>query len=69
MEGHGHLAMEGMKATLAKSRPLMIVAFHSKGEVDGVLGILKPLGYSWTAIVAPPTDPDSLIGGDYLFRA
>jgi FkbM family methyltransferase len=69
VEGHGHHAIEGMKATLAKARPELIVAFHSKAEVDGVLGVLKPLGYGWTPIAAPPTDPESLIGGDYLFRA
>jgi FkbM family methyltransferase len=69
VEGHGHHAAEGMKGTLAKSRPVMIVAFHSKEEVDGVLNVLKPLGYTWTAIVTPPTDPESLIGGDYLFKA
>ncbi len=69
VEGHGSHAVAGMKATLAKARPVMIVAFHSKAEVDGVLGVLEPLGYTWTAIVAPPTDSDSLIGGDYLFRA
>lgn len=67
VEGHGHHAVAGMGATLAAHRPVLIVAFHSKEEVDGVLGILQPLGYRRAPIVTPPTDPDSLIGGDYLF--
>ncbi len=67
VEGHGHKAVEGMKGTLAASKPTMIIAFHSAEEVAGVTGILKPMGYRWSAIVTPPTDPDSLIGGDYLF--
>jgi len=67
VEGHGHHALEGMKASLARSRPVLIVAFHSKDEVDGALGVLGPLGYHRTPIVAPPVNPESLIGGDYLF--
>ncbi len=67
VEGHGHRAVEGMKGTIAKSKPTMIIAFHSAEEVAGVTGILKPLGYRWSAIVTPPSDPDTLIGGDYLF--
>jgi FkbM family methyltransferase len=67
VEGHGHHALEGMRASLAISHPVLIVAFHSKAEVDGALGVLAPLGYHRTPIVAPPTGPESLIGGDYLF--
>jgi FkbM family methyltransferase len=69
VEGHGHKAVGGMKGTIAKSKPAMIIAFHSAEEVAGVLGILKPMGYSWTAIVTPPSNPESLIGGDYLFTS
>jgi FkbM family methyltransferase len=69
VEGHGHKAVEGMRGTLAKSKPTMIIAFHSSEEVAGVTAILKPLGYARSAIVTPPSDPDSLIGGDYLFTA
>jgi FkbM family methyltransferase len=67
VEGHGHHALVGMRASLARSRPVLIVAFHSKAEVDGALGVLEPLGYRRTPIVAPDADPESLIGGDYLF--
>jgi FkbM family methyltransferase len=67
VEGHGHKALEGMKGTLAKSRPTLIVAFHSNLEVDGVLEILRALDYRWTPIAADPTPPKSMVGGDYLF--
>jgi FkbM family methyltransferase len=67
VEGQGHHALEGMRASLARSHPVLIVGFHSKAEVDGVLGVLEPLGYRRTPIAAPPVNPESLIGGDYLF--
>jgi len=69
VEGHGHKAITGMAEVLAASRPTMIIGFHSRSEVEGVLGRLRPLGYRWTPIVEPPSDPDSMIGGDYLFTA
>jgi FkbM family methyltransferase len=67
VEGHGHKAIAGMKASLAASRPSLIVGFHSKAEVDGVLAVLRPLGYRWTAVTPPPDHADEMIGGDYLF--
>jgi FkbM family methyltransferase len=67
VEGHGHKALEGMKGAVSRSRPSFIVAFHSGAEVGGVTGILRPLGYSWRAIVEPPSNPGEMIGGDYLF--
>jgi FkbM family methyltransferase len=69
VEGHGHRALEGMRRLLARSRPILIVAFHSQAEVDGVLNIVRPLGYSWAPIGVPPSEEGSLIGADYLFRA
>jgi FkbM family methyltransferase len=68
VEGHAHKALAGMSASLAAGRPSLIVAFHSPEEVAGVLGVLKPLGYRWEAIVPPPAGPATMIGGDYLFR-
>ena len=67
VEGHGHKAIQGMKESIAESRPSLIVAFHSEPEVSGVLGVLEPMGYHWKAIVAPPSHPETLIGGDFLF--
>lgn len=67
VEGHGHRALEGMRGSVARSRPVLIIGFHSREEVDGVLGVLGPLGYRW-APVDPPTDPaGSMVGADYLF--
>jgi FkbM family methyltransferase len=68
VEGHGHKALEGMKGTIAKTRPTLIIGLHSADEVSGVIGILNPLGYRWDPIVAPPHYPSTLVGGDYLFR-
>lgn len=67
VEGHGHKALQGMKAALAESRPALIIAFHSEPEVSGVLGILEPMGYRRKAIVEPASHPETLIGGDFLF--
>jgi FkbM family methyltransferase len=67
VEGHGHRAIEGMRGSVAASRPTLIVGFHSKEEVEGVLGILGPLGYRWAPVVPPPHGSDSMVGADYLF--
>jgi FkbM family methyltransferase len=66
VEGHGHRAVEGMGGAIAASRPTLIIAFHSKEEVDGVLAVLMPLGYRF-APIEPPLDAGSMTGGDYLF--
>jgi FkbM family methyltransferase len=68
VEGHAHKALAGMAKALASSRPKLIIGLHGKAEVDGVLGILVPLGYEWTQVAAPP-EAGSMIGGDYLFSA
>jgi FkbM family methyltransferase len=67
VEGHGHRAVAGMKLTLAQSRPVLIVGFHSTLEVEGVLAVLEPLGYRWAPIGPPPSVPGDMIGRDYLF--
>ena len=67
VEGHGHRAVKGMRHSIAKSLPTIIVAFHSAMEVDGVLGVLSPLGYKWQVVSLPASNPQSMIGGDYLF--
>ncbi|MGA2015590.1 MAG: FkbM family methyltransferase [Opitutaceae bacterium] len=66
VEGHGRRAVEGMRKAIAASRPILMVGFHSGEEEEGVLGLLRPLGYRWAPIVAP-SDPRSMVGGDYLF--
>jgi FkbM family methyltransferase len=67
VEGHGHRALAGMRGAVAKSRPMLIVAFHSPQEAGGVVGILRELGYRWTPIVSPPAGAEAMVGGDYLF--
>lgn len=66
VEGHGHRAVAGMRESIAASRPTLIVGFHSREEVEGVLGLLGPLHYRWEPIVEPP-DAGSMVGADYLF--
>jgi FkbM family methyltransferase len=66
VEGHGHKALAGMAKTLASTTPRIIVGLHSHVEVDGVLSVLAPLGYTWTEVSAPGS-PGSMVGGDYLF--
>jgi FkbM family methyltransferase len=66
VEGHGHRAVEGMRESIAASRPILIIGFHSSEEEKGVLGVLRPLGYRW-APISGPRDAGSMAGGDYLF--
>lgn len=72
VEGHGHHALAGARRALAAKRPLLVIAFHSPSEVEGILGILQPLGYRWESI--PPAENsdrdtgEAMIGRDYLFR-
>jgi FkbM family methyltransferase len=67
VEGHGHRAIEGMRGSIARARPVLVVGFHSREEVEGVLAVLGPLGYRW-APIAQPTEAGSMVGGDYLFE-
>jgi FkbM family methyltransferase len=69
VEGHGHKALDGMREMLARCKPIVLIALHSSFEVEGVLGILKPLGYTWEAVTTPSIHPESMSGGDYLFSA
>ena len=68
VEGHGHRALAGMAETLRAHRPVLIVAFHSAAEYEGVTSLLAPLNYAWSPILAGiETDP-SPIGRDFLFQ-
>lgn len=67
VEGHGHRAIAGMRATLAQARPILVVAFHSVPEVEGVLSVLDPLRYTRTRVGPPGTGPEAMVGEDYLF--
>lgn len=67
VEGHGGAALEGMKGTLSRSKPTIIMAFHSTEEVERSLAVLTPLGYEAQPIVTPQAEAKSMVGGDYLF--
>ena len=67
VEGHGHKALMGMMKSVAAARPILIVAFHSDLEVKGVLGTLGPMGYRWKTVNGGASNPDSMVGGDFLF--
>jgi FkbM family methyltransferase len=67
VEGHGHRALLGMQRSISTSRPFLIVAFHSMPEVEGVVGILEPLGYVWKPLDGYPSDRQTMVGRDYLF--
>jgi len=67
VEGHGHHALAGMKATLGAHRPILIVGFHSPQEEDGILGLLEPLRYERREIEPGTGTTGSLIGRDLMF--
>lgn len=67
VEGHAHKALAGAAATLARSRPVLMVGFHSEPEVNGVRAILEPLRYRCSPLSAgAPSCPAS--PHDYLFE-
>lgn len=68
VEGHGHKALAGARRSLSARRPILIVAFHSQVEVDGVLALLTPLGYTSTPLEPVAGSGGTMIGRDYLFR-
>ncbi|MDB6128150.1 MAG: hypothetical protein JWM35_2046, partial [Verrucomicrobia bacterium] len=68
VEGHAHHALAGAAKTLAATRPVLIVAFHSADEVNGVRAVLDPLGYESSPIATDSGHADAVIGHDLLFR-
>jgi len=60
VEGHGHRALAGMHATVARHRPHLLCALHSPNELTGMQAILAPLGYDWPATAE--------VGQDVLIR-
>jgi FkbM family methyltransferase len=67
VEGHGHKALAGAAATLARCRPVLLIGFHTEAEISGVLAVLTPLRYRITPVntVSPAVPaPDH----DYLFE-
>ncbi|PHX85973.1 MAG: hypothetical protein CK538_04655 [Opitutia bacterium] len=68
IEGHAHKAGPGARASLAASRPIVIVASHCAVDAEGVHAILDPLGYCATRIVARLGRATGAIGHDFIFR-
>lgn len=68
VEGHAHKALRGAQAAIASSRPILIVAFHSNLEAQGVHAVLDPLGYVAARIETHSGSSDAVLGHDFIFR-
>ncbi len=66
VEGHGHHALAGARATIASALPIIVMGFHSPQEVEGAAAVLDPLGYTWEP--TEPNPPADRIGADFLLR-
>jgi len=66
VEGHGAAALQGMADSVARSRPVLLVALHSDQEIAGICRILDPLQYERAEIVTGASELE--VGHDYLFR-
>ena len=64
VEGHGHRAIAGMSETLARKRPVFILAFHGDPEASAIRQILTRFGYRSRPI--GDNLPDATVG-DFLF--
>ena len=68
VEGHAHRALAGARQALAAKRPVLIVAFHSEAELQGVLALLAPLDYEHSVIGTASGSTHAAIGRDLLFK-
>ena len=66
VEGHGHAALAGAIDSIRRARPLIVMAFHSRAEIDGTRALLDPLGYCWEPLQLGPGG--NITGGDVLLR-
>lgn len=66
VEGHGHHAVGGALESIKRSRPVILMGFHSPQEVAGTEALLRPLGYRFSPV--GNKDPADRIGADYLLR-
>jgi hypothetical protein len=67
VEGHGHRDLAGAAGTLAHARRVLLCAFHSAQEIDGIRAVLDSLGYTFEPIL--PTAPAvPTVGFDYIAR-
>ena len=68
VEGHARKALEGARESIIKGRPVIVVAFHSTGEVEGTRAVLGPLGYTCKRVETTSEDASDVIGHDFIFR-
>jgi len=66
VEGHGHHALAGAMESIRRTRPVMVMGFHSPQEVAGTEALLQPLGYQF--IPTGAMNPPDRIGADYLLQ-
>ena len=67
VEGHGHNALAGAASSLARSRPRLLIGFHSDAETAGIMAVLTPLRYRCSPILQE-APPEPTPGYDYLFE-
>ena len=68
VEGHGHHALAGARASVSRTRPVIMAGMHSRQEAEGILALLEPLGYTRDAIDGAAADsPENMLGRDFLF--
>ena len=65
-EGHGHRALQGMRLTLVRERPVIMMGFHSPQERQGTLSLLEPLDYRCETIDEHPEQVTGGSLGDFL---
>lgn len=66
VEGHGHHALNGAMESIRRTRPIMLMSFHSVEEAAGTEALLQPLGYKFNP--AGSRNPANRIGADYLLQ-
>jgi len=67
VEGHGHRALRGAIESIRRTRPVILMSFHSPQETAGTEELLLPLGYEFFPVGA--NNPPNRIGADYLIKA
>lgn len=66
VEGHGHRALRGAIESIRRTRPVILMGFHSPQETAGTEELLRPLGYEFFPVSAH--NPPQRIGADYLIK-
>ena len=59
--------MRRARHTITARRPILIIAFHSEPEAQGVFDLLAPLGYEHSVIGTDSGSTHAVIGHDLLF--